>query len=214
MAKASKKPGNKQAARDPEYIKRAGETALQYHSRIALYEQGKRDKTKPLVSPDTEKHGKYVWADIHAIDDKGNESRSTTKRNTAASPLVSWRAQGMLESWQDDAIKLCLHLWEFLPPMPSTTAQYGERIPGNDTGDESEDAVNASIDAKDRLARIEGYFPDRLRHYWQVFENCIRFDMPAGVAGGDLGFCGRSGRAKAHVIVCMVADKIADKEGL
>lgn len=212
MAKASKKPGS--AARDSEYIKRAGETALQYHSRIAAYEQGKRDKSKPLVTPDVEKHGEYVWTDIHAIDDNGNESRSTTKKNIRACPLIQWRAQGMLEPHHEEVIKLCLHLWEFLPPMPATTAQYGERIPGNDTGDESEDAVNASIDAKDRLARIEGYFPDRLRHYWDVFQNCIRHDLECGIAGADLGFTSRSGRAKAHVIVCVVCDKIADKEGL
>jgi hypothetical protein len=214
MANARKKPGNKQSARDPEYIKRPGETSLQYHSRIAAYEQGKRDKTKPLVTADVEKHGHYVWADIHAIDERGNESKTTTKRNVKVSPLTLWRSQGMLEDWQNEAIDLCLSLWAFMPPMPATTAQYGERISGNDSGQDSEEAANAWIDARDRLKRIEGYFPDRLRHYWHVFENCIRHDMPAGVAGGDLGLCGRSGRAKSHVIVCMVADKIADKEKL
>jgi hypothetical protein len=211
MATAKKKPGNKQTARDPEYIKRAGETSLQYHSRIALYEQGKRDKSKPLVLPDTEKHGAYVWHDVNGIDDKGNEFKSTTKRNLKASPLTMWKAQGMLTETQQAAIGYCLRLWEFLPPMPATTAQYGERIPSNDSGQESEAAVNAWLDAIDDLRRVESYIP---RSYWQVFENCIRFDMPAGVAGGDLGFTGRSGRAKAHVIVCFVSDIIADKENL
>lgn len=211
MANAKKKPGTKQSARDAEYIKRAGETSLQYHSRIAAYEQGKRDKTKPLVSPDTEKHGKYQWADIHAIDEKGNEFKSTTKRNIAISPLTLWRAQNMLTGTQDAAIDFCLSLWEFLPPMPATTAQYGERIPSNDDGEESEYAINAYIDALNDLRRIEGYIP---RSYWQVFENCVRFDEPAGVAGSALGYTGRSGKAKAHVIVCFVADIIAMKEGI
>lgn len=211
MANAKKKPGNKQSARDTEYIKRPGETSLQYHSRIAEYEQGKRDKEKPLVTPDVAKHGNYVWADIHAIDERGNEYKSTTKRNLKASPLAMWRAQGMLTPTQDDAINLCIRLWEFLPPMPATTAQYGERIPSNDSGQESEAAVNAWLDAIADLRRIEGYTP---RSYWQVFENCLRFDMPAGVAGSDLGFTGRSGRTKAHLTVCFVADIIAMKEGL
>ncbi len=211
MAKAKKKPGTSQSARDPEYNKRAGETSLQYHSRIARYEQDKRDKSKPLVSPDVEKHGTYQWTDIHGIDDKGNEFRTSTKRNVKASPLAMWRAQSMLTPTQEDAIKLCLRLWEFLPPMPATTAQYGERIPSNDSGQESEYAVNAFLDALDDLRRIEAYIP---RSYWQVFENCIRFDEPAGVAGSSLGYTGRSGKAKAHVIVCFVADIIAMKENL
>lgn len=214
MGKATKIRQPTQPARDKEYIKRDDETWLQYHSRIAEYEQGKRDKEKPLVAPDVAKHGEYVWADIHAIDERGNEYKSTTKRNIKASPLAMWRAQGMLEPHHEEAIKLCLRLWSFLPPMPATTAQYGERIPSNDSGHESEAAVNAWIDAKAHLKQIEGYFPGKLRGYWETFQNCIRFDMPAGVAGSDLGFTGRSGRAKAHVIVCVVADVIADKEKL
>jgi len=117
----------------------------------------------------------------------------------------------MLTATQEAAISYCIHLWEFLPPMPATTAKYGERIPSNDIGHESEAAVNAWLDAIANLRRIEGYIP---RSYWQVFENCIRFDEPAGVAGSSLGYTGRSGKAKAHVIVCFVADIIAMKEGL
>lgn len=211
MGKATKVKQATQPARDKEYIKRDDETWLQYHSRIAEYEQGKRDKSKPLVTPDVEKHGVYQWADIHAIDERGNESKSTTKRNLKASPLTMWRAQGMLTETQEAAIGYCLRLWEFLPPMPATTAQYGERIPSNDSGQESEAAVNAWLDAIAGLRRIEGYIP---RSYWQVFENCLRFDMPAGVAGSDLGFTGRSGRTKAHLIVCFVADIISMKENL
>lgn len=210
MGKATKVKEATQS-RDKEYIKRDDETWLQYHSRIADYEQGKRDKSKPLVTPDVEKHGLYQWADIPGIDERGNEFKSTTKRNLKASPLAMWKAQNMLTATQEAAIAYCIRLWEFLPPMPATTAQYGERIPSSDSGHESEAAVNAWLDAIDDLRRVEGYIP---RSYWQVFENCIRFDEPAGVAGSSLGYTGRSGKAKAHVIVCFVADIIAMKEGL
>lgn len=210
MGKATKVKEATQS-RDKEYIKRDDETWLQYHSRIADYEQGKRDKSKPLVTPDVEKHGLYQWADIPGIDERGNEFRSTTKRNVKASPLAYWKAQNMLTATQEAAISYCIRLWEFLPPMPATTAQYGERIPSSDSGHESEAAVNAWLDAISDLRRVEGYIP---RSYWQVFENCIRFDEPAGVAGSSLGYSGRSGKAKAHVIVCFVADIIAMKEGL
>ena len=208
MANAKKKPGNKQSARDSEYQKRAGETSLQYQSRIARYEQGRREADRPIVSIEAARHGVYVDEFIHH-DESG--SKAQAKRNLKASPLAMWRAQGMLTATQEAAIAYCIRLWEFLPPMPATTAQYGERIPSNDSGQESEAAVNAWLDAIADLRRIEGYIP---RSYWQVFENCLRFDMPAGVAGSDLGFTGRSGRTKAHLTVCFVADVISWKEKL
>jgi hypothetical protein len=208
MANAKKKPGNKQPASEKVYSRRNGETALQYASRIAHHEQSARDRTQPTVTPQAEKHGSYVDEFIHH-DETGTKTQA--KRNLKASPLAMWRAQGMLTATQEEAIKLCLRLWEFLPPMPATTAQYGERIPGNDAGHESEAAVNAWLDAINDLRRVENYIP---RAYWTVFENCLRFDEPAGVAGSSLGYTGRSGKAKAHVIVCFVCDIIAMKENL
>lgn len=199
MAKAKRKDASAQ---------RTDETYLQWQSRLAA--ERVTGDTRDVLNPFAASQGCYV--DDFAPDDEGNLTR--VKRNAAVCPVTQWRAQGMLEPHHDAVIKLCGHLWEFKPPMPRITSSYGEQIPGNDDGEESEDAVNAYLDAKDRLERIEGYFPDRLRHYWTVFENCVRHDMAAGVAGADLGFTSRSGRAKAHVIVCMVCDKIADKEGL
>lgn len=221
MGKATKVKEATQS-RDKEYIKRDDETWLQYHSRIADYEQGKRDKSKPLVTPDVEKHGLYQWADIPGIDERGNEFKSTTKRNLKASPLAMWKAQNMLTATQEAAIAYCIRLWEFLPPMSRCTATYGVRIFGNADGFESEGAINAYMDAKDDLARIcggldrngaqvVGYIPAK---YWRVFENCIRFDEPAGVAGSSLGYTGRSGNAKAHTVVAFVADLIVMREGL
>lgn len=207
MANARKKPGNKPS----EYNKRTNETHLQWQSRIARMRQAERETGAPIVTPFAERHGSYVDEFIHHDE---SSTKAQAKRNLKASPLAMWRAQGMLEPHHEEAIKLCLRLWSFLPPMPATTAQYGERIPSNDSGHESEAAVNAWIDAKAHLKQVEGYFPGKLRAYWETFQNCIRFDQPAGVAGSDLGFTGRSGRAKAHVIVCLVADVIADKEDL
>jgi hypothetical protein len=222
MAKARKKPGTKQSASEGIYKRQDGETTLQYASRISRHEQNERDKSKPLVSPDVEKHGHYVWTDIAAIDAQGNDSKAATKRNTKASPLAYWKAQNALTAPQESAIAYCIDLWEFLPPLPRCTANYGEAIFGNTNGVESEAAINASLDAKDDLARIcggmnrsgvhvIGYIPQK---YWRVFENCIRFDEPAGVAGSSLGYTGRSANAKALTVVAFVADLIAMKENL
>lgn len=208
MARAKKKPGNKQSAAESVYKRQAGETTLQYVARISRHEQNQRDRTRPIVSTEAANHGAYV---DEFVTHGETSTKVQTKRNVKASPLAYWKAQNMLTATQEAAISYCIRLWEFLPPMPATTAQYGERIPSSDSGHESEAAVNAWLDAIDDLRRVEGYIP---RSYWQVFENCIRFDEPAGVAGSSLGYSGRSGKAKAHVIVCFVADIIAMKEGL
>lgn len=205
MAKASK--ARKASGRN-EWHRRDGETHLQWQSRITRQRQEERDANAPIVPIEAARHGAYIDEFIHH-DESG--SKAQAKRNLKASPLAMWKAQGMLTATQEAAIAYCIRLWEFLPPMPATTAQYGERIPSNDSGQESEQAVNAFLDALADLRRVEGYIP---RSYWQVFENCIRFDEPAGVAGSSLGYTGRSGKAKAHVIVCFVADIISMKEGL
>lgn len=208
MARAKKKPGNKQTAAESVYKRQAGETTLQYVARISRHEQNQRDRSRPIVSTEAANHGAYV---DEFVTHGETSTKVQTKRNVKASPLAYWKAQDMLTATQEAAISYCIRLWEFLPPMPATTAQYGERIPSSDSGHESEAAVNAWLDAIADLRRVEGYIP---RSYWQVFENCIRFDEPAGVAGSSLGYTGRSGKAKAHVIVCFVSDLIAMKENL
>lgn len=219
MAKAKKKPGNKQPAAESVYKRQPGETTLQYASRISRHETNQRDKTRGIVSDEAAKHGAYVDDFITHGD---TSTKVQTKRNLKASPLAYWKAQGMLTPPQESAIDHCIRLWEFLPPLPRCTAAYGERIFGNADGLESEGAINAYMDAKDDLARIcggldrngaqvVGYIPAK---YWRVFENCIRFDEPAGVAGSSLGYTGRSGNAKAHTVVAFVADLIVMKENL
>lgn len=206
MVKASHKRREKD--RKSEWDRQPGETHLQWQARITRQRQEERDKNADIVPIEAARHGTYVDEFIHH-DESG--SKTQTKRNLKASPLAMWKAQKMLTPTQESAIDFCISLWEFMPPMPATTAQYGERIPSASTGEESEYAVNAFLDAIEDLRRVEGYIP---RTYWQVFENCIRFDEPAGVAGSNLGYIGRSGKAKAHVIVCFVADIIAMKEGI
>jgi hypothetical protein len=67
------------------------------------------------------------------------------------------------------------------------------------------------VEARIDLHRIRDYFHPT---HWAIFENVIRFDEPAGIAGSKLGRA--SGRAEQAALncVCMVADVIAWKERL
>ena len=132
--------------------------------------------------------------------------------HTGASPYARWKASGSISPTQELAIDHCLRLWELTGITgPSVTAGYGERIPGGQR-DDPEWLTAKILDAKDDLRRIEGYFP---RCYWQIFENCIRHDEPAGRAGSRImGWGNASAVHSARTVVQFVADIVADKERL
>jgi hypothetical protein len=130
--------------------------------------------------------------------------------NRCASPLVYWRAHKQLTTTQEAGIAYCIRLWSILTSEPRVTAGYGERIGGHD-GDETGRQLIARADAKDDLRRVQGYIPPA---YWQVFENAIRFDEPAGVIGSRLGWGSNSAKTKALTIVQVVADTVCMQERL
>lgn len=131
--------------------------------------------------------------------------------NHGGSPVTRWRAKGMLNAPQEAAIAYCHRIWSLVGVEQRTTAAYSERVPAAINTGESGRLLLARMEAGDDLARIKDYVP---RPYWEVFENCVRFDEPAGVAGGSLGFGSRASKERAHTIVCFVADMITMKERL
>jgi hypothetical protein len=144
-------------------------------------------------------------------------------RNNSVSPVVAWRAKRMLEEGHEAAIAYCFRLWDTLAKEPRTTANYGEQTDKSHDGAESGAMILRRMEAQEDLERIygkrdefgtvikDGYIPVK---WWQIFENCVRFDEPTGFLGSKLHGGTKTARAKAHVTVCMVADVIAMKEGL
>ena len=185
--------------------KRASETDLQWRSRIAAAKQAERDKTQPLVTPEAERHGKYV--DAFVVDPEGHGSTmAKVSVNRGGDPVDRWFADNRLTETQMVAINLVRHLWRVAGITQKVTASYGERIPHHANHDMR--AIN-EIEARDDLHRIIDYFPCK---YWSVFENVVRHGEAAGVAGSRLGYGSRTASERAHTIVCFVADYIAMKE--
>jgi hypothetical protein len=194
--------------RDP-LAKMPNETSLQFQSRLARIRDVARDKSEPLVSEHTEKHGLYI-------------GEGMAKRNVNVSPFTAWRGQNALTETQQAAIHYCIRLWSTHPPMAATTGGYGERIGGSSSSFESDRMVNAYLDAKEDLRRIcggigkngeyrSGYIPSA---YWGVFESLMRFDVAIDVVSLQQGFSQRAGPSRCLQIVCFIADIIADKERL
>ena len=170
-----------------------------------------RKKTPPVIQPldgptpeQIRKGGVEREDFIHA--DLGQ--RVTAYVNRGGTPLARWLAEPpSLSPNQAAAIQHCLYLWRMAGTEKRVTANYGERIPGSGS---SEIKAANEIEARQDLHRIQGYVPAK---YWSCFENVIRWDEPAGVAGSKLGFTGRA-CDRAHTIVCFVADLIFEKERL
>ena len=170
----------------------------------------KASKRKPVIQPldgptpeQIAKGGVGREDFIHA--DLGQ--RVTAYVNRGGTPLARWIAEGKLSDNQQTAIAHCLYLWRMAGIDQRVTANYGERIPGS--GSNEHRAAN-EIEARHDLHRIQGYIPAK---YFDCYQNVIRFDEPAGVAGSKLGFTGRA-CDRAHTIVCFVADLIFEKERL
>lgn len=179
---------------------------------MARKHKRRTDKLAPLpgvelVGPTPEQLSRdtYTRETITHADDF---QRAVVHINRGGTPVMRWATDGKLSDSQQRAIAHCLYLWRLCGLEQRTTSSYGERI--LTTGD-SEARASCEIEAREDLHRIQDYIPAK---YWATFENVVRFDEPAGVAGSKLGFGERSGADRAHTIVCFVADIIADRERL
>jgi hypothetical protein len=194
------------AQRRTEYDQQPGETRIEHVMRLARMKANARSKEDPIVPVEAEAHGDYRNDFVTHVE---TGTKAYTKLNRGGSPVDRWMALGKLTEPQWAVIQWCYHLWDKVGLKQRTTANYGERIAG--TGS-SEWANLTQIEAKEDLYRIMDYFPGAARTYWAIFEDVCRFDVPAGVAGGTLGYGSRSADTRAHQIVCFVADIIASRE--
>jgi hypothetical protein len=186
--------------------KQRGENNAQWRMRLALAGTV-QDNTEPRATPNvfTTQHGDYQDRFVMHAE---TATRAKALVNRGGDPVSRWEAAGKLEPHQMLAITLLRGLWDQVGIKQRVTANYGERIGGGD----AEHAITRQIEARDRLHRIRDYFPAPLGSYFDVFENVVRHDWPAGVAGAGLGRSEKTAQARALTIVQFVADFIAMKE--
>ena len=173
--------------------------------------KGKRKAPSPIEQidgPTPEQFSKGGYDRVAMPNPEGGNRAAVVHINRGGTPVMRWIEDGRMSPSQERAIMHCLYLWRLCGLEQRTTANYGERIPGYA---DSEARSSNEIEAREDLHRIRDYFPG---HYWSIFENVVRFDEPAGIAGSKLGFGTRSASDRAHQVVCFVADVIAWKERL
>lgn len=145
------------------------------------------------VNPFAAAHGDY-------------ERQNSRITNHGGTPIARWIASGMLTRSQQAAILHCITLWQAISSSGKLVANLDRTVfgcPG--------DGHPMEIEARSDLQRIKGHFPAK---WWDVFENVVRFDEPAGVAGSKLTDNKEHQVAVARTTVQFVADVIAMKERL
>jgi len=101
----------------------------------------------------------------------------------------------------------CILLW-FRCGTPRTTASYGERIASG-----RYDAGFDKLAALRELEHFRSLLGPYQRHMWPVFENVVRHNMPAGVAGSDYAKNPAQSIQSAKMITSAVACELAGKLG-
>ena len=167
------------------------------------------------VGKDTQKHGDYraVGFKLQEVTEGGKRVEKTIRvvRNYGGSPIERWHAKNALDERQMAAILFYQNAWRMWIGEPRVVANWSAVIVRQAHG-AVEIYAGTRMAAKEslRLLDQEVFFREPVDHF-QVWQNVVIFDEPAGVAGGRVGFMvKKSAEAAARIIVGSMAHKIAD----
>lgn len=135
-------------------------------------------------------------------------TKAMTYRNSTI--LEKWIKEGGpgFDTGSQRVIADCLLFWSIAKPS-KVTAQYGERTPAG-TNDNARFTREDAIDELHYRKKLLGAGMDWA---WDVFENVVRHNEPAGVAGSRFASNRPQQIQSAKVITGMVASFIASKLG-
>lgn len=135
-----------------------------------------------------------------------SNTKAMAYRRKDSSIIETWRREGAVgfEEPAMRAIADCITFWGRMGE-PRVTANYGERMAAATHGE-----GYTQQEAADEIAFRRKLVP---RAYWDVFENVVRHNEPAGVAGSRFANNRPQQIASARAIVGMVANVIAMRMG-
>jgi hypothetical protein len=165
------------------------------------------------VNPQARAHGDYVVATLPGptIVTKGREqlTRSQVVKNRGGTAIDRWHARGDLDGDALNAVQAYQSAWHLFLGMPRVTANWSLAGGSGQAGAEERNVV-AKLQAKDLLQYLDDeVFFGKPLGYFDLWQNVVIHDEPAGVAGGRLGFRNDGAEAAAKAIVLMLAGEIA-----
>lgn len=170
----------------------------------------RRTAEQEVLSPFTARHGDYRAAMVVDLSGELGGRRQSMVRllvNRAATTVDKWLFEGGpgFEAPQAMAIDHVRSLWTIVGSGRRVTANLG--AVGGGGGDGAAENYMAALHT---LGKYADQFP---RYVWDVFENVVRHDMPAGRAGEQMANHSAEQRAHAKACVGFVASKIAEWRG-
>lgn len=179
----------------------------------AALEANRPVMVEQLVSAEQRAKGDYVIETMVKGEDfpKAEQGKASVVRNRGGSTVERWEASGALDARQMDAIRLYRWAWTLaFGGEQRTTMNWGNMSGVSVRGLQLQDFVASAIEAKETIADMDRHiFAKMPRHYFDLWQNVVIFDEPAGAAGGRLGFAGRDSAATAALTsVRMICDLI------
>lgn len=186
-----------------ENPKAIAELAASMRARVAQAAAAKVTRKKPAADP--------LHATVNEFAAKQGDFERHNGRvlNRGGTAIDRWRRDGLLSETQQAAIQHMYRLWDLTNSSRAVVANLDRGIAGT-----AGEGNMAEIIARSDLHRIIDYFPYPMDCYYSIFENCCRFDEPAGVAGSRLAGGDRTGPRAALTVVQFVSDTIYTKERL
>lgn len=172
------------------------------------------DAVDLVVSRDAQRHGNYQVVDfgmVEIYEGKKLKTKATRViRNLGGTPIERWHARGKLDPRQMAAILFYQQAWRMWIGEPRVVAGYSPVIVRGAQG-ALEVYAGSRIAAKEglRLLDQEVFFRLPVDHF-QVWQNVVIWDEPAGVAGSRIGFCHKPAEAVAQMMIATMASMIAD----
>jgi hypothetical protein len=156
-----------------------------------------------LPTPEQIRNGDF---DRDFITHAETNTKAMAYKRKDSSIIETWKREGAVgfEEPAMRAIADCITFWSRMGE-PRLTALYGERVASSTHGD-----GYSQQEAADEIAFRKKLVP---RTYWEVFENVVRHNEPAGVAGSRFANNRPQQIASARAIVGMVANVIAMRMG-
>jgi hypothetical protein len=145
---------------------------------------------------------------VHGGKVKSHTSRVI--RNLGGTPVERWHSRGKLDERQMAAILFYQSAWRMWIGEPRVVANWSAVITGAAAG-AVEIYAGSRIAAKEslRLLDQEVFFRLPVEHF-QVWQNVVIWDEPAGIAGARIGYCHKPAEAVAQLMVATMAGMIAD----
>lgn len=160
--------------------------------------QDPQKRVRKATTPEMRQHGDYR-PDFAKVGGK----LDPVVINRGGTVIERWMHLGGWDEPQRRAVAACLMLWARIDRTETPLSAVG--TPQGLWMGQGEQ------DARDRLEDYRRSIPEP---YWRVWENVIRWDMPAGQAGTHLETTDRSARQAAKTVCQFVASIIAMREGL